>query len=208
MQAAAQVGFVETEALSDAGQMPDRIDRRLHHANAAVGGDDIAVGADAARRDGGADFGHVDMSAGDRDGGPHVVTAREVIAEDLAHQVSPGIERYDLFGIAPLRVRSDVLDRRGIREIGDMIVGERPRRNGEGAIDRIAAGVASDRVAVIGVAQGRDHRPAFGRGRRPPDEMRPLRHALGGRPVCGTQRTRVHDRSLEDVSRGVHDTRY
>src|SRR5215831_17971613 len=50
-------------------------------------------------------FGHVDMGAGDRDGRPHVVAAREVSAEDLAHQVSPRIERYDLLGIAPLRVR-------------------------------------------------------------------------------------------------------
>src|SRR5262249_38546108 len=137
-----------------------------------------------------------DMGAGDRDGRPHVVAAREVIAEDLAHEVPPRIERYDLFGIAPLRVRSDALDRRGIREVRDVIVGERSRRDGERAIDRIAAGVASDRVAMVRVAQGRDHRSAFGRGGRAPDEVRPLRHALVRRPVYGTQQTRVHDRPL------------
>src|SRR5262249_45714363 len=70
------------------------------------------------------------------------------------------------------------------------------RRDGERAIDRIAAGVAADRVAMIWVAQGRDHRPAFGRGGRAPDEVRPLRHALVWRPVCGTQQTRVHNRPL------------
>src|SRR5262249_59265620 len=76
------------------------------------------------------------------------------------------------------------------------IVGERSRRDGERAIDRIAAGVASDRVAVIRVAQGRDYRAAFGRGGRAPDQVRALRLALVWRPVCGTQQTRVHDRPL------------
>jgi hypothetical protein len=143
-----------------------------------VGGDDVAVGANAARRDGGADFRHIDMRTGDGDGRPHVVAALKVLAEHVTHQVTPRIERHDLPGIAPLRVRSDALDRRGIRQVGDVIVGERPRRDGERAVDRIAAGVASNRIAMIGIAQGRDHRPAFGRGGGAPDELRPLGHAL------------------------------
>jgi len=89
------------------------------------------------------------------------------------HQVSPGIERYDLFGIAPLRVRSDVLYRAGIREIGDMIVGERPRRTGEGR-DRPNSRRAwlPTGVAVIGVAQGRDTGPRSAAVGAPQDEMR------------------------------------
>jgi hypothetical protein len=31
---------------------------------------------------------------------------------------------------------------------------------------------------MIGIAQGRDHRPAFGRGGSAPDELRPLGHTL------------------------------
>src|SRR5205807_10625740 len=56
VQAAAQVGLVEIETFGDTRQIPHRIDRRLHHTHAAVPGDDIAVGANTARGDGGADF--------------------------------------------------------------------------------------------------------------------------------------------------------
>ena len=178
MQAAAQIGLVEAEAFGDARQIPDRIDRRLHHAHAAVPGDDIAVGANAARGDGGADFRHVDMRAGDRNGRPHVVAAREMLAEDVAHQMPPWIERDDFLGIAPLRVRADALDRRGVREVGDMIVGERARGDGERAVNRVAAGVAADRIAMRRVAQGRDHRPAFGSAGRAPNELRRLDRGL------------------------------
>src|SRR5436190_10949601 len=95
VQAATQVGLVEREALGDAGQVPNRVDRRFHHAYATVARDDVAVGANAARRDGGADLRHVDVRAGDSDGRPHVVTALKVLAEYLTHQVTPRIERHD-----------------------------------------------------------------------------------------------------------------
>ena len=47
VQPAAQFGFGEAEALGDAGQIPDRIDRRLHHAHVAAGRHDVAVGVNA-----------------------------------------------------------------------------------------------------------------------------------------------------------------
>jgi len=178
MQAAAQVGLVEIEAFGDTRQIPDRIDRRLHHTHAAVPGDDIAVGANAARCDRGADFRHVDMGAGDRNRRPHVVAAREMLAEDVADQMPPGVKRYDFLGIAPLRVRADALDRRGIGEVGDMIVGERSRGDRERAVNRVAAGMAADRIAMRRVAQGRDHRSAFGGAGRAPNELRRLNRGL------------------------------
>jgi hypothetical protein len=192
VESPSQVRLGETEALGDARQIPDRVDRRLHHAHAAMCGDDPAVGVDTARRDGRADFRHVDVGAGHRDGRPDIVAARELVAERLADQMPPRVERYDLPSVEPLRVRADALDRRGIGQVGDMVVGERSRRNRERAVDRIAARMATDRVAVIRVAQGRDHRPALGGSCGAPDELRPLRHGFNRRPVCGTEQRRAH----------------
>ena len=107
------------------------------------------------------------MGAGDRNGRPDVVAAREVVAEGFADQVPPWVERYDLLRHRTIAGGPDGLDRRGIGEVGEVVMGERSRRNRQRAIDRIAAGMASDRIAMARIAQGRDHRPALGRGRRP-----------------------------------------
>jgi hypothetical protein len=187
VQATPQLRFPETEALGDAGQIPDRIDRRLHHPHAAARGHDIAVGANATRRDGRADFRHVDVSAGHRNARPDVVAAHEVVAERLADEMSPRVERHDLFRIEPLRVRSDALDRRRIGQVGHVIIGERSGRNCQRAINRVTAGMASNGIAMIGVAQGRDHGSAFARGRRAPHDLWPLRHGFYWRSVRVTE---------------------
>ena len=57
---------------------------------------DVAVDADAAFVDGVANLGHVNVRAGDRDARPDVVAEREVVAERLADEMPPGIERDDL----------------------------------------------------------------------------------------------------------------
>jgi hypothetical protein len=187
VQAAPQFRFIETKARRDAGQIPDRIDRSFHDPHAATRGNDIAVGANAARCDGSTDFRHVDMSAGDGNARPDIVAAHEVVAERLADEVPPWVERYDLLRIEPLRVWSDALDGRGIRQIGHVIIGERPGRNCQGAIDRIAAGMTADRIAMVGVAQGRDHRSALACGRCAPHDWRPFRHRFNRRSVRSTE---------------------
>ena len=46
-------------------------------------------------------------------------------------------------------MRSDLFHRRRIREVGHVVIGERPGCNGQRAIDRIATGMTADRVAMI-----------------------------------------------------------
>ena len=134
---------------------------------------DVAVGADAAGRDGVADFRHVDMGAGDRDGRPHVVAAHEVIAEGLADQVAPGIERHDLLrhrsiagagrSARPARCRSG---RRGGRARAFS-----PRSRARDRPNSRRRGVPTA-LRWRGIAQGRDHRPALGGGGRAPVQLR------------------------------------
>ena len=135
------------------------------------GAHDVAVDRDAAGGDRLADFRHVDVGAGDRDRRADVVAAREIVAELLADQMSPRIERHDLLGIGPLRIRADMRGRRGVGEVGQLVGLERLGRDGERAVDRIAAGMHADRVAMAGIAQRRDHRAALGGGRRAPHEF-------------------------------------
>jgi hypothetical protein len=52
---------------------------------------------------GGQDLGHVEPRLGDGDGRPDVEPARDLAREDLADEMTPGIEGHDLARLAPLR---------------------------------------------------------------------------------------------------------
>ncbi len=200
VQTVPQSVFVDAEALGDARQIPDRIDRRLDHADAAGLADDLAIDRDAAGDDGLADFRHVDVGAGDRDRRTDVVAAREIVAEFLADQMSPRIERDDLLGVRPLRIGPDVRCRRGVGEVGKLVGLERLRRDGERAVDRIAAGVGADRIAMAWIAQRRDHRAALGGGRRAPHDPRRLHHAFDWRCFRRTKQLHIHCNTLTHIS--------
>ncbi len=166
VQARAQLGLADAEAPRDAGQVPDRIDRGLHHAHDAVRQNDVTVGADAAGIEGGADLRHVDMGARHRDGRADVDAARELVAKDFADAMAPRIERNDLVRVGPLRMRADEVGRRSVGEVGAVVGGERAGRDGERAVNRVAAGVAADGAARR--VHGPDHGAALRRGRGAP----------------------------------------
>ena len=192
-ESAPQVGFVEAEAFGDAGQIPDRIDRRLHHAHAAVRGNDVAVGADAPCRDRRADFGHVDMGAGDRDGRPHVVAAHEVVAEGLADEMAPGIERHDLSWrrtiaggvrcVRPARCRSDRRRDRAPAFAPQSPARDRPNSRRHGFRPR-CGGSRLRKVAITG--------PRSAAVGAPHDQLRPLRPDCHRRFASHIYSTRTH----------------
>ena len=63
---------------------------------------------------------------GDRDRRPDVDALGDQLAEILRHPVAPGIERDDLAGIAPLRMRPDLADRRGVVQVRPRLAGPSP----------------------------------------------------------------------------------
>mmetsp|Transcript_27087 Transcript_27087/g.59906 ORF Transcript_27087/g.59906 Transcript_27087/m.59906 type:complete len:378 (+) Transcript_27087:182-1315(+) len=105
------VGFLEqslaqgllraAEALRHAGQEPYRLDGGLGHHGLAVSLQDLAVRRDAPHAQGILHLGEVDVRLGDCDGGADVVSLVEVGPEGGVHQVPPGINRHDLFGVFP-----------------------------------------------------------------------------------------------------------
>jgi hypothetical protein len=92
----------------------------------------------------------------------------ELFAEDLLRDRAPWIQGDDLFGVEPARMRPDFSGRRRVGEVGAMLLLERACCDRERAIDGVAAAVGADRVAVRGVGDGRDDRPALTRRLRTP----------------------------------------
>jgi len=97
-----------------------------------------------------------------------------MIAERFTDKMPPRIERDDLARVRPLRVRPHAVGRRGVGEVRDVIRGERTGGDRERTIDRIAAGMRANGVAVIGVMDGRNDRSALGGGWRTPADRRAL----------------------------------
>ena len=83
------------EALGNAGQIPDRIDRDLHHRDAAIGVHDLAVGAQPLGRERLADLRQIEPRARHRDARADVDALGDLLAEILRDQMAPGIERDD-----------------------------------------------------------------------------------------------------------------
>ena len=133
---------------------------------------DVAVGANASGLDRGANFRHVDMRAGDRDGRPDVVAKREIFAEFLTDEMAPRIERDDLRCVGPLRMRADAVGGRGVGQVGTMVARQCACGDRQRAVYRIAAGMRADGVAVPAIAVRRDDRTARGRGRCAPMQCR------------------------------------
>jgi len=75
------------------------------------------------------------------DGRTDVDARFNLFGEDLADEMTPGIERDDFCRVAPLRARPDQGDRCGIGEVRTMIASQRTRRDRKCAIDRVCAGI-------------------------------------------------------------------
>ncbi|MGY3105616.1 hypothetical protein ACVWW7_002243 [Bradyrhizobium sp. LM6.9] len=197
-QRAPQLGLVGRKAFRKAGQIPDRIDRDLHHRHAAIGVDDIAVGAQAFCGERLADLRQVQPRARYRDARSNVDALGDVLAEILGDEMPPGIERDDFCGIAPLRKRPDGRRGKGVGEIGTPDRIERAGGHCERPVHRIGAAMAADHVAIPCARHRADDRPAGACvGGAPVDREGglPARLRMGGQAdVVGTVRA-AHDQT-------------
>jgi hypothetical protein len=112
-QRAAQVVLAGAEALGDARQMPDRVDRDLGDADVAGFVQDVAVGREPVCRHRGLDFGQIEPRLGDGDGRADIDALADPLAEILRDAMAERIERDDPAGREPLRLRRDLGSRDG-----------------------------------------------------------------------------------------------
>ncbi len=98
---------------------------------------------------------------GDRDRRADVDAVGDMVAEILRDPVAPGVERDDLAGLAPLRVRPDVADRRRVLEVRPRLGIHRAGGNRQRAVNGIGAAMGADRVAVAAGIDRGDDRPAL-----------------------------------------------
>ncbi len=200
-EGAPQRALLHLEALGEAGEVPHGVDRRLGDLHVAGVGEDVAVGLEAPGRDGGAQLRHVDMGARDRDRRAHVGARGDLVGECARHEVPPRIERDDLGGIGPLRVRAHRVRRRGVREVRPVVALQLARSHGERAVDRVGARMRADGIALRGIGEACDDRTALGRrGRAPADveegpplvraRMRREDDVVGGRAAHAGQGSR------------------
>ena len=173
-QRAPQLRLGGAEALGDAGQVPDRIDRDLDHRHAAVVVHDLAVGRQpsglrsrrASRRR--SSRARVTAMVG-RTSRPSAISVAKVSATRCPQGSSETMRCGSLHcGNGPMR-----RGRMGVGEVGPADRIERARGDRERAIDRIGAAVAADDVAVVEPRHRADHRTACaGRSRAPLDRTR------------------------------------
>ena len=162
--------------------MPDRIDRDLHHRDAAVLVHDIAIGLEPLRQDRGTDFRQIEPRACHRDARADIGAFGDLLAEIFRDQVTPGVERDDAVGFAPLRERPDGRGGERVGEIGAADRIERAGRDRERPIDGVGAAMAADHIAVRRPRHGTDDRSARARvGSAPLDRESMLATGLGMR---------------------------
>ena len=183
---------LDAAALGDARQVPDRLDRDLGAVDLAARGDHAAVRLQLLEAHRVLELGHGEPRLGHRDRRPDVQALGELLGERLADDVAIGVERDDLLRVGPLRMGPDRLGGRGVGEVGPVQRIEAAGGDRQRPVERVGAGMGADHVAPAGIADGADHRPARGRARRPPDDLRRLRPARprmrGQRDVAGRAR--------------------
>ncbi len=169
-QRAAQRVFLHAETFRDAGQIPDRLDRRLGDRDLAGVLHDRAVDFQPSGRNSLIQLRNGQPCLGDRDAWADVGAFGDLLAEILRNAMAPGIERHDAARFRPLRKRPDVDHRRGVGQIRPRDRAERAGGYGKRAIERVGAAVRTDRVAVDARVHRADHRAALARrGRAPAD---------------------------------------
>ena len=116
-QLPAQIVLGGGEALRQAGQIPDRVDRNLDHGDAAILVHDLAILLEPSGFDRGLQFGQIETGACDGDTRTDVDALSDLAREVFRGEMSPWIERDDPLRLGPLRKRPDRLSRVGIGEI-------------------------------------------------------------------------------------------
>ncbi len=171
--------FVDAEALGDARQIPDRIDRRLGDRARRRSRAGRSVGLEPAGRDRVLHLRHVDVRLGDRD------RRADVDSPPRARRRTPRPTMWPQGSSETILSGSAHCGCGPIGSAGAVSVRsgrwsrlESSRRHGERAVERVAAGMRADRVALRRIRQGRHHRPALGRrGGAPADGRRLPRRA-------------------------------
>src|SRR5712671_2362022 len=141
-----QIGLGDAKAGGQPRQMPYRVDCRFGDTDFAIVEQHPAVGPQCAVGEKRAKFRRGEPRPRDGDGRTRVDTGADMFGENLADEVAPGIERHDLRRIGPLRMGADQHGGRSVGEIGAVITRQGSRRDREGAIDRVSAGVGPDSV--------------------------------------------------------------
>ena len=137
-QSVAQFVFADVEALGDAGQIPDRIDRGLGDRDIAAVAHDVAV--DLRRPAASGEFRNGEPRLGNGDGRADIEAFGDLRARSPAATRWPhGSSETMRLRLAPLRERPDIDDRRGIGEIGPRDRIERAGRHRKRAVKRIGA---------------------------------------------------------------------
>jgi len=193
-----QIGLADAKAGGQPRQMPYRVDCRFGDTDFAIVEQHRAVGPQCAVGEKRAKFWHGEPRPRDGDGRTRVDTGADMFGENLADEVAPGIERHDLRRIGPLRMGADQRGGRGVGEIGAVITRQGSRRDREGAIDRVSAGVGTDRVPVARLSGARYHRSPVGRAGRSPTQRD---CALTGGSGVGSQSDVARYRMLHVPSR-------
>ena len=134
--------------LRNARQIPDRIDGDLHDSDGATLVHDMVVALQSAGCERGLNLGEVKSRLGHCNRGTNINARRNLGGKRLRSQVPPGVERDNGLGIGPLRKRSDVDRRMGIRQVRAAVRIERAGRYGKRTIERIGAAMAADHVSV------------------------------------------------------------
>src|SRR5439155_14000546 len=107
-QGAAEVGFGDADTRGPPWQVPYRIDGRLGNADLAIFEQNSAVGAKAPLGDKQAKLRRGEARRGNCNRRTYVEAVADVLGEDFAGEVAPGVERHDLGRIDPLRTLLDL----------------------------------------------------------------------------------------------------
>ena len=107
---------------------------------------------------------------------PSAISSRE----DLADAVAPRVERDDLAGLRPLRMRTDLSRRVRVVQVGPGQRVERPGGHRQRAVERIGAAMGADDVAVRRVRHRADDRAALAGIRQRPSGSASWRTAALG----------------------------
>lgn len=110
--------------------------------------DNLAVGQDGTRGVGGVELGHLDVRLCQGDGGTDVQLALVVRGKFGLGEMTPRVQADDLVGVEPAGVRVDGERRLGVGVIGDVGRVEGVECHGQGAVDRVRAGMRADGVSV------------------------------------------------------------
>jgi hypothetical protein len=138
----------------------------------------------------------------------YVDAVGDMVAEILRDAMAPGVERDDLAGLAPLRVRSQLEHRRRVLEVRPRLWIHRPGGDGECAVDRIGAAMGADRVAIRARIDRGDDRATLAEARRAPCQREPHRAARTGvrrQPYVAAPADQwwIHPVSLRDLAGGA-----